>query len=47
MRGAETADLADRRWGAEWSMSIVIMPLPIAMGRTGPGASRRVVGEML
>ena len=39
MRGAETGDPADRRWGAEWSMSIVIMPLPTAIARN-PSAWR-------
>ena len=41
-RGARTGDPADRCWGAKRrSMSIVIMPLPIAMIRIGPagGAS--------
>ena len=47
MRGAETGDPADRRWGAEWSMSIVIMPLPTAIARNPLGVARRPVAGVL
>ena len=47
-RGAVTGDPADRRWGAvRWSMSTVIMPLPIATPCRAPVVSRRPVGGVL